>query len=123
MTASLDRIRALHAGITPGPWKANKDGTIDGDNYAEVICRGQVECMSYCYGGTSVIEGDNLEADAAFIAAAPSIVAQLLARIDAVLDLCDRAEKGRPQETDCPENWMLDPEDIRDAIDAIKEGA
>lgn len=72
-----DRLNAA----TPGPWKANKDGTIDGTDYAEVICRGQVDCMSYCYGGTSVIEGDNLAADAEFIAHAPSDVAYLLAEL------------------------------------------
>ena len=77
VTASLDRIRALHAAATPGPWKANKDGTIDGDNYAEVICRGQVECMSYCYGGTpSTPDG----ADAEHIASWHPAVALAVAR-------------------------------------------
>lgn len=30
--------------------------------------------------------------------------------------LCVQTEKGRPMETDCPENWMLDPEDVRAAV-------
>ena len=85
----LDGIKGRLAAATPGPWKANTDGTIDGTNYAEVICRGQVDCMAYCYGGTSVIEGDNLAADAEFIAAAPSTVARLTAALEAALDACD----------------------------------
>jgi hypothetical protein len=90
----LDGIKTQLATATPGPWKANKDGTIDGTNYAEVICRGQVDCMAYCYGGTSVIEGDNLTADAEFIAAAPSTVARLTAAVEDALALAEAAATG-----------------------------
>ena len=84
MTAVDPRVGEIENRLkaaTPGPWKANKDGTIDGTDYAEVICRGQVDCMSYCYGGSSTIEGDNLAADAEFIAHSPSDVAYLLAEL------------------------------------------
>jgi hypothetical protein len=86
---ALDEIRARLAAATPGPWKANDDGTIDGSEYAEVICRGQVDCMAYCAGGTSVIEGDNLKADADLIANAPTDIARLLAALDDLLYIAD----------------------------------
>lgn len=81
LSEKLAAIEALEQAATPGPWQANKDGTIDADGRAEVLCRGEVDCMSYCYGGTSVIEGDNLEADTAFIAASREAVPFLLALV------------------------------------------
>lgn len=85
--SELYAIRARLAAATPGPWVAGKGGTIDGANYAEVICKGQVDCMSYCYGGSSTIDGDNLKADTDFIANAPTDMARLLAAVETVTGL------------------------------------
>ena len=109
----LAPIRERLATATPGPWKANEDGTIDGSNYDEVICKGQVDCMSYCYGGSSVIEGDNLKADAEFIAHSPETQARLLAALDGVLALhsvdtheCECGEVHGPFCSECVgESW------------------
>lgn len=85
----LDALRALEAAATPGPWRSDvRDGErlvgIDGPNYAEVLLPGRVDCMAYCYGGSSRIEGDNLEADAAFIAAARNALVPLLDEIESL---------------------------------------
>lgn len=86
MTASLDGIRALHAGITPGDY----DSVLSANRKWALVLRSP---------GT---EDETLVAkcvdddDAAFFAAAPSIVAQLLAVVDRVekiaADLDDLAE-------------------------------
>lgn len=97
MTAplSLDHIRSLHAGITPGPWRAWKDN--DGQ-------RGSAVETAWTHDA----DGEDMELitdwcsheDAAFIAAAPSMVAHLLgivdaqqAKMDKVARLCDAAYK------------------------------
>lgn len=73
-------LRELAEQATPGPWK-HKDGLIDGPNYAEVIYTGPVDCMAYCYGGSSTIEWER-DVDAEFVAAAnPTVVLDLLDRI------------------------------------------
>lgn len=78
----LDAIEARANAATEGPWlRREGHAEIDGQNYAEVLIPGRVECGSYCYGGRSTIEGDRLDADLAFIAAArtdlPAVVAAL----------------------------------------------
>lgn len=57
-----DVLAKWRDGTTPGPWKRSRSG-IDGENYGEVIFPGDVSCSSYCYGGSSSIDGDNLVAD------------------------------------------------------------
>lgn len=78
----LDAIEARANAATEGPWWRREGyAEIEGQNYAEVLIPGRVECGSYCYGGTSTIDGDRLDADLAFIAAArtdlPAVVAAL----------------------------------------------
>ena len=64
--AQLDEIEAGAKRATRGPWR--KSGTwIDAGKYDEVLCPGEVSCMSYCYGGSSTIDGDNFDADIAHI--------------------------------------------------------
>jgi hypothetical protein len=66
---------------TPGPWAMTRRGIEAG--YDDVLVGGQVECMEYCYGGASTIEGDRLDVDAEFIAAARDAVPRLLALVAA----------------------------------------
>ena len=89
VTADEERARAS----TPGPWKRalRRDGTvlgIDGeDGYSDVLVPGRVECMSYCYGGSSTVDGDHLEADITHIAAwDPARVLAMCAAVRAVVD-------------------------------------
>ena len=96
MTADVrDRLRQLTEArekATGGPWSVAKSGGIDAGEYDTVIGRGPVDCMSYCYGGSSTIEGDNLPADAAAIVAEHNAVPWLVAALIAVLDLADELE-------------------------------
>lgn len=87
MTASLDRIRALHAGITPGPWRWDENYGEAGDTGLALTNDAKVEIVGaynhHCcsFRDDPIVEND---ADAAFIAAAPFIVAQLLAVVERV---------------------------------------
>lgn len=75
----IARAEAVMEGVSPEPWHIPRSGQgIDSGKYGTVIERGNVECMSYCYGGTSTIEGDNLDADLRFIAAARTLVPELV---------------------------------------------
>lgn len=77
-----DRAEAALEGTSPEPWHIPRSGQgIDSGEYGTVIERGNVKCMSYCYGGSSTIEGDNLGADLRFIAAARSLVPELVAEL------------------------------------------
>lgn len=92
----LPAIRALHAGITPGPWEAVNSPELAPENDPDILATERAE-MGGEAGSSVWVGGDalygslwpnrNARANAAFIAAAPSIVAQLLARIDAVTEL------------------------------------
>lgn len=78
-------IRARLDAATPGPWRVSPSpsGTrwIDAGTYDEVISPASVDCMRYCYGGTSDI---NLSvADADLIAHAPDDLRRLLDALDA----------------------------------------
>lgn len=80
-----DRAEAALEGTSPEPWHIPRSGQgIDSGEYGTVIERGNVECMSYCYGGSSTIDGDNLDADLRFIAAARSLVPELVAELKTV---------------------------------------
>ena len=74
MTADLSGIRSLLAGITPGPWFANRYYVAAGEDRSDPDAE---------------IAKASFKADAAFIAAAPSTVARLLARLDAALTSVD----------------------------------
>lgn len=65
---ALDRLAQLDADATPGPWIATRRG-IESPPYSDVLTGGPVDCMAYCYGGSSTLEGDNFTADAVLIAA------------------------------------------------------
>ena len=81
--ASLMRERAEAA--TPGSWsvEVRRDGSPRGviAGYDDVIAPGHVECMSYCYGGTSTLEGERLAEDAEHIASWHPAVALAVAKV------------------------------------------
>ena len=88
MELDLDAIEARANAATEGPWwRREGHAEIDGQNYAEVLIPGRVECGSYCYGGTSTIEGDRLDADLAFIAHARADVPALVDEVRRLRDL------------------------------------
>ena len=100
MELDLDAIEARANAATEGPWlRREGHAEIDGQNYAEVLIPGRVECGSYCYGGTSTIEGDRLDADLAFIAHAradvPALVAEVRRLRAQVRDLTDSRQEAR----------------------------
>ena len=81
-TDQLDEIEAAAKKATPGPWRVEEGIGIDAGEYDEVISPGQVSCMSYCYGGSSTIDGDNLDADMAHIATMdPATTLALIAEV------------------------------------------
>ncbi len=106
MTVDIAKIRAQVAGITPGPWEA-----------ALLPC----ECQCYSIRGAvgsvgSVSSGR--DADAAFIAAAPTLVA-------ALADECERlrgeVEKMRPVVEAAKDWWVTrNPDEDRAAARALK---
>lgn len=131
MTAELDRIRSLHAGITPGPWEV--DGmdaghsqygmniwvaTKDGD----VIC----DMDGLARSRNDKAAKDDGHADAAFIAAAPSTVTHLLAIIDAALNACeviiDNADGHKPPGPPHPSREQIAALRIQRAIRAAITG-
>ena len=94
-TDQLDEIEAAAKKATPGPWRVEEGIGIDAGEYDEVISPGQVSCMSYCYGGSSTIDGDNLDADMAHIAMMdPATTLALVARVK---DLEAQAEGATQQ--------------------------
>lgn len=79
----IARAEAALEGVSAEPWHIPRRGTgIDSGEYGTVIGGGNVDCMAYCYGGSSTIEGDNLEADLRFIAAARSLLPELVAELE-----------------------------------------
>lgn len=86
-----EALRELAAAATPGPWTWGKGGIYAGE-YDEVLTTGPVECMTYCYGGSSTLDGDRYDQDAAYIAAAnPTAVTALLDRLTAAEGAVERA--------------------------------
>ena len=81
LPAHLDELREALANATPGPWRVTSKGWIDAGDYDVVTEPGDVDCMPYCYGGTSTIAGDNLAADAALIVAAVNALPSLLSLV------------------------------------------
>lgn len=98
MTAThTDPLRALLADLTAkldaatgGEWHMTPNGGIDAGKYDTVLDRGPVECMAYCYGGTSTIEME--PADAALIVALRNHTPALIAAVQAVADLADELD-------------------------------
>jgi hypothetical protein len=72
--AKLMRERAEAA--TPGPWETSGRAVEQSaGDYADVIGR-EVDCMTYCYGGTPVLP---VKADAEYIASMHPVVALAVA--------------------------------------------
>lgn len=103
--AGLMRERAEAA--TRTRWLVPRGGTgIDAGEYDTVVGRGPVDCMAYCYGGTSTIEGDRLEQDQAHIAGMDPTVAL------AVADWLDRTAERHTEVTwseEDPDSGLPDP--------------
>lgn len=72
--SAADQIRALVDSGTPGPWHRNRDW-IDAGEYDEVLAPAPVDCMAYCYGGSSRIELSDADAAkiVAFVNARPTL--------------------------------------------------
>lgn len=63
--AAIARLEQQRDASTPGPWEA-VGGTIDGGPYSSCeVVTSDVDCMSYCYGGTG--RGIQNRADGALI--------------------------------------------------------
>lgn len=111
----LDEIEAVAKKATPGEWRVNGE-RIEAGDLGEVIFPGPVECSSYCYGGSSTIDGDDLDADFAHIAtmdpaATLALVAEvrgLRAKVERVRELHrENAYPDRPVSRcrDCDDVW------------------
>jgi len=118
MTAGdyLDDLERLEKSATPAPWVERGDDSIEGDEngYAEVVGRGPVDCMTYCYGGTSSIEwGDN---DRELTIAARNALPKLLAELRSLrATCCETATRWKlvsdvPDRGDC-HGHLFDTED------------
>lgn len=92
MTAlDVPAIRALLAGVTPGPRDVNDDGEIFDADFCLVVG------TKWPHGApTRQLKLD--PADAAFIAAAPSIVAQLLGVVERVEGLAEYLDGLAPDD-------------------------
>ena len=66
-SAQLDEIEATAKKATPDEWRVDGE-QIEAGEFGEVIIPGPVLCGSYCYGGSSTIDGDHLAEDFAHIA-------------------------------------------------------
>jgi hypothetical protein len=87
ITALCDQLDQLRAAATKGAWHIAKSGAIDAGEYDTVLTGGPVECMAYCYGGSSTVEVE--DADAALIVAAVNALPQLTAALRAVEALAE----------------------------------
>ena len=110
MSDVVERAEAALEGVSEEPWHIPRRGTgIDSGEYGTVIGGGDVDCMSYCYGGSSTIEGDNLDADLRFIAAARSLLPELVAELKTT-----RAQRDEfaAQLDDALKDWTEDDEQL-----------
>lgn len=63
LPAVLQAMRQLWEQATKTPWRREGDWVQGGDKfYDEVITPAPVECMAYCYGGSSRIDLDDADA-------------------------------------------------------------
>jgi hypothetical protein len=75
----VEAIEARCEAATPGPWEwSERRQWLTGPDYADVIEPDDVDCGSWCQGGSSKIRWDRPEADADFIAHARSDIPALL---------------------------------------------
>ena len=103
--AQLDEIEAAAKKATPGEWRVDGE-QIEAGEFGEVIVPGPVLCGSYCYGGSSTIDGDHLAEDFAHVAMMDP--ATTLALIAEVRELRSR---------------LLDVRSVVDVVDASASGA
>lgn len=90
---AVAKADAVLAGVTEGPWKWSGSYLQGGTGgYDEVIAPGPVKCMSYCYGGSSVIESES-QRDREFIAAARTLVPELRDEVVRLRDQLADAER------------------------------
>lgn len=119
----VDRAKAALEDVTDGPWVWNRETLAGGvGGYDEVITPGPVECMSYCYGGTSIIEFENPGADKAFIAAARTLVPELVREVEALRLQVQLAQGGvnvRPM-TETESNLMTQVLTLRRELAAAR---
>ena len=116
MTAA-DQIRALaDTGTTADRWRVrqgrNGSNWIDAGEYDEVLQPAPVDCMAYCYGGSSQIELS--DGDAAKIVAAVNALPALADLIDAVGTHRKRARLTACAVCDFP--WPCPTTAARDAL-------
>ena len=113
--AQLDEIEAAAKEATPGEWRVDGE-QIEAGEFGEVIIPGPVLCGSYCYGGSSTIDGDHLAEDFAHIAmmdpattlALIAEVRELRAKVERVRELHrENAYPDRPVSRcrDCDDVW------------------
>jgi|JI10StandDraft_1071094.scaffolds.fasta_scaffold921141_2 hypothetical protein len=82
--------RELADSGTPGPWRITQRDTgnwIDAGEYDEVLAPEQVECMAYCYGGSSAIEMSDTDA---------AKIVRAVNALPAIADLLDAIEGVSP---------------------------
>ena len=103
--AQLDEIEAAAKKATPGEWRVDGE-QIEAGEFGEVIVPGPVLCGSYCYGGSSTIDGDHLAEDFAHVAMMDP--ATTLALVAEVRELRSR---------------LLDVRSVVDVVDASASGA
>ena len=90
--AQLDEIEAAAKKATPGEWRVDGE-QIEAGEFGEVIVPGPVLCGSYCYGGSSTIDGDHLAEDFAHVAMMDP--ATTLALVAEVRELRAKVERVR----------------------------
>lgn len=90
----LDQIKNRLAAATPGPWANETYGIYGGKGQYDEIIEREVDCMSYCYGGTArmIIEPANRE----LIANAPTDLAALITALESVMELHKPEKRWMP---------------------------
>ena len=99
--AQLDEIEAAAKKATPGEWRVDGE-QIEAGEFGEVIVPGPVLCGSYCYGGSSTIDGDHLAEDFAHVAMMDP--AMTLALVAEVRELRAKVERVRELHYQHPED-------------------
>ena len=99
--AQLDEIEAAAKKATPGEWRVDGE-QIEAGEFGEVIVPGPVLCGSYCYGGSSTIDGDHLAEDFAHVAMMDP--ATTLALVAEVRELRAKVERVREVHRRHPED-------------------
>ena len=125
--AQLDEIEAAAEKATPGEWRVDGE-QIEAGEFGEVIIPGPVLCGSYCYGGSSTIDGDHLAEDFAHIAtmdpattlALIAEVRELRAKVERVRSLIGPRENLDPDFGGCEGAW---DEQLVEILGALGEEA